>query len=72
MDISRYRNLSKLFKIELNINMGQHIYIFFPEMNGEDNYFCGYSLNDICLYLKQKKLGFTVGRCSNLCTLIRA
>ena len=30
-------------------------------MKGEDNFFLrSSSLNDICLYLKQKKLGFTV------------
>ena len=42
-------------------------------MKGEDNFFLRSSyLNDICLYLKQKKLRFTAGRCSILYALARA
>ncbi len=42
-------------------------------MKGEDNFFLGdSSLNDICLYLKQKKLGFTTGKLLILYALARA
>ncbi len=47
--------------------------IFLQKMKGEDNFFFrSSSLNDICLYLKQKKLGFTAGRCLSLYALARA
>ncbi len=42
-------------------------------MKGKDNFsFNGSSLKDISLYLKQKKLGFTAGRCLILYALARA
>ncbi len=42
-------------------------------MKGKDNfYFCGSPFKDISLYLKQKMLGFTAGRCSILYDLVRA
>ncbi len=46
---------------------------FFQKMKGKDKFsFCSSSLNDISLYLKQNKLGFTVGRCFLLYALVRA
>ncbi len=42
-------------------------------MKGKDIFsFCDPSLNDISLYLKQKKLGFAAGRCLILYALARA
>ena len=42
-------------------------------MKGKDNFnFCGSSLNDFSLHLKQKKLGFTAGSCLILYGLARA
>ncbi len=43
------------------------------KMKGDDNFsFCGSSLNDISLHLKQIKLGFTAGRYLILYALVRA
>ena len=44
-------------------------FIFLQKMKGKDNF--SFSLNDISLYLKQKKLGFTTGRCLILFALAR-
>ena len=42
-------------------------------MKREDNFFFhSSSLKNICLYLEQKKLGFTAGRCLILYALARA
>ena len=44
----------------------------FQKFKGEDNFFLrSSSLNDICLYLNKKKLGFTAGRCLILYALVR-
>ena len=56
-----------------NINDLKENYFFFQKIKGKDNFsFCGSSLNDNSLYLKQKKLGFTAGGCLILYALARA
>ena len=60
----------KSHEYQHNLN---EFFFFLQKIEGKDYFpFCGSSSNDNSLYLKQKKLGFTEGRCLNLYALARA